>query len=342
MRLTGVVTYHDPALYSRFVQDETAGIYFQETTNMPPLRVGQRVEIEGETGAGEFAPIVMPRSVRVLGDAPWPVAKVATMDGLASGREDSQWVEIAGTVRSVRYEDETQNFLMDLVVGGERFTVYTRHPPTTNTAALVESLVRVRGVCSTLFNRQRQLFGFRLLVPRASDVIVEKPSSADPFDVPDSGIGSLLRFTAQGTFGRRVKVSGTVVYQEPGTALFIQDGKEGLQCRTREFAPLLPGDRVEVLGFPEKGEYTPVLQDATYRKVGSGPPPEPAAVSLDEALAGTHDCRLVRITGKLLEHTQRGREQFIVVERDGFVFYAYLGSDMGGADRKSTRLNSSH
>ena len=102
VRLTGVVTYHDPALYSRFVQDETAGIYFQETTNMPPLRVGQRVEIEGETGAGEFAPIVMPRSVRVLGDAPWPVAKVATMDGLASGREDSQWVEIAGTVRSVR------------------------------------------------------------------------------------------------------------------------------------------------------------------------------------------------------------------------------------------------
>jgi two-component system CheB/CheR fusion protein len=52
-------------------------------------------------------------------------------------------------------------------------------------------------------------------------------------------------------------------------------------------------------------------------------------IGLDDALAGTYDCRLVRITAKLLEHTQRGREQFIVLERDGFIFYAYLGQAEG-------------
>ena len=95
-----------------------------------------------------------------------------------------------------------------------------------------------------------------------------------------------------------------------------------------------------MLGFPDKGEYTPVLQDATYRKIGSASPPEPVPISLDEALAGTHDCKLVRITGKLLEHTRRGREQFIVVEKDGFVFYAYLAQEEGRSGFSTAEVGS--
>jgi PAS domain S-box-containing protein len=219
--------------------------------------------------------------------------------------------------------------LIELVIGGERFTAYARQLPVTNTQQIVESVVKVRGVCSTLFNRSRQLFGFRLLVPSQTDLVIEKPASPHPFDIPTEGISSLLQFTAQGTFGRRVKIAGTVVYQEPGAALFIQDEKQGLYCQTRQRTPVQTGDRVEVLGFPAKGEYTPVLQDAVYRRMGPGTQVKPVDIGLDDALAGTYDCRLVRITAKLLEHTQRGREQFIVLERDGFIFYAYLGQAEG-------------
>ena len=330
VRLKGVVTFHDGALFSRFLQDETAGIYFQELTNMPPFNAGQLVEIEGVTDAGEYAPIVILQSLKVLGEGSLPGAKTVFIEDLVSGREDSQFVEVVGTVRSVRFEAESQNYLVDLVTGGERFTAYTRQLPVSNTAALVESVVRLRGVCATLFNRQRQLFGFRLLVPRPNDLVIEKPASVNPFDIPAQAIGSLLRFTSPGTFGRRVKVAGTVVYQEPGAALFIEDGKDGLYCQTRLRGAVQNGDQVEVLGFPAKGDYTPVLQDAIYRKVGPGVAPEPVNVNLDEALAGKHDCRLVRITAKLLEHTQRGREQFIVLEKDGFIFYAYLAKEGGG------------
>lgn len=329
VRLQGVVTFHDGAVFSRFVQDETAGIYFREATNMPPFSAGQLVEIQGVTGAGEYAPIVLLESLRVLGDGRLPSAKTASLEDLVSGREDSQFVEVVGTVRSVRFEEESQNYLVDLVTGGERFTAYTRQLPVTNTESLVESVVRLRGVCATLFNRQRQLFGFRLLLPRLEDLVIEKPAPANPFDIPSQEIGSLLRFTAPGTYGRRVKVAGTVVYQEPGAALFIENEKEGLYCQTRQRGAVQTGDKVEVLGFPAKGEYTPVLQDATYRKTGPGVAPEPANISLDEALSGTHDCRLVRLTASLLEHTQRGREQFIVLEKEGFIFYAYLGQEAG-------------
>jgi len=329
VRLQGVVTFDDEQLYSRFVQDDTAGIYIQELTNMPAMAQGQLVEIEGQTGAGEYAPIVIPKIVRVLGETNLPKAKPVSLEQLVSGREDSQFVEVSGTVRSVRFEEESRNYLIDLVVGGERFTAYSRELPVTNTEALVESVLKVRGVCSTLFNRQRQLFGFRLLVPRATDLEIERPPPENPFAIPAQGISSLLRFTAQVTAGHRVKVAGTVVYQEPGVAIFIQDEEEGLYCQTRQRAMVQPGDRVEVLGFPAKGEYTPVLQDSVYRKTGTGTPPKPVPVNLDAALAGNYDCRLVVITGKLLEHTQRGRDQFIVLEKDGFIFNAFLATSEG-------------
>jgi PAS domain S-box-containing protein len=329
VRLKAVVTFCDPRLFSRFAQDDTAGIYLQELTNGPALRAGQLVEIQGQTGAGEYAPIVIPRAVTVLGEGTMPAAKTVSLEQLVSGREDSQFVEVVGTVRSVRFEEESRSFLLELMIGGERFTAYSQQLPVTNTDELVESVVKVRGVCSTLFNRSRQLFGFRLLVPRASDLVIEKPASPHPFDVPTQEISSLLQFSAQGTFGHRVKLAGTVVYQEPGLALFIQDEKQGLYCQTRQRTPVQTGDRVEVLGFPAKGEYTPVLQDASYRKVGFGAPVKPVDIGLDEALAGTYDCRLVRIRAKLLEHTQRGREQFIVLEKDRFFFSAFLAQAEG-------------
>jgi hypothetical protein len=331
VRLRGVVTFFDEGLYSHFVQDDTAGIYLTTSTNLPPLVPGQLVEVEGIAGVGEFAPVVIPSVVKVLGEAPLPDAQPASIEQLVSGQKDSQFIEVKGVVRSVTFEKETQNFLVDIVTGGERFTAYARELSVSEPASLVESVVRVRGVAATLFNRQRQLFGFRLLVPRRADLVIEKPADRNPFDLPTQDISSLLQFTPQGSFGHRVKVSGIVAYHESGIALFIQDEKEGLYCQTRQRTPVQAGDRVEVVGFPAKGEYTPVLQDAVYRKAGSGPPPEPATMELDEVLTGTHDCRLIRVNGKLLERTQRGREQFLVLETGGFIFHAFLGLEAGSA-----------
>src|SRR5438874_151999 len=58
VRLKGVVTFFDRELFSQFVQDETAGIYLQDSPSTPTLIPGQRVEVEGVTSAGEYAPVV--------------------------------------------------------------------------------------------------------------------------------------------------------------------------------------------------------------------------------------------------------------------------------------------
>jgi len=331
VRLRAVVTFFDEALYSRFIQDSTAGIYLRESENMPALHPGQWVEVTGVTSPGEYAPVVVPQTVQILGEAPLPTAKPASFQQLASGQEDSQFVEISGIVRSARLDEELGYHLIELATGGGRLAVYVKEIPVAAPEALIDSTVLVRGVCSTVFNRQRQLFDIRLLVPRTADLVVETPASDDPFAIPARSIGSLLQFTPQGSYGRRVKVVGVVTLQQRGAALFIQDEYDGLYVKTRQDTPLSVGDVVEVLGFPAQGVYTPVLEDGRYRKIGSGPIPQPDPVDHDEALKGTHDCRLIRLTARLLDRGQHPGEQSLVLDDGQFIFHAYL-DQTGDAD----------
>src|SRR5271154_5026336 len=116
VRLRGVVTFFDPNQYFQFVQDETAGIYFSldSLLDSPPLGAGQLVELEGEANPGEYAPVVAPRRIQILGEGTFPAAKPVTFEQLASGQQDSQFVEIHGIVRAVRFDEESRYFLVDI------------------------------------------------------------------------------------------------------------------------------------------------------------------------------------------------------------------------------------
>ena len=324
VKLRGVVTFYDEALYSRFVQDETAGIYLQELATMPALLPGQVVEVEGVTGPGEYAPVILPTSVKVVGAGKLPVAKPVTLEELVGGHDDSQMVEFSGIVRAVRFDKESQYFMIDFAKGGERFTAYTKQLPDGAGASLVDSTMKVRGVSSTMFNHQRQLFGVRLLVPKAEGLVVEKPAPANAFEMAANKINSLLQFTPGGTLGERVKVAGTVACGEPGSAIFIQDQAAGLFCQTRQLDSVQPGDQVEILGYPAKGEYTPILEDAVFRKIGAGVEPKADAVDVNEILTGVHDCRLVQLSATVLDRVQRGVNQFFLLQSSDFTFQAYL------------------
>ena len=296
--------------------------------------------MDGVVGPGEFAPVVVPTSVKVVGTGTIPAAKPTSLELLLSGAEDSQMVEVSGKVRSARFEKPTGNYFVDVVAGGERFTVITKQVPVAKPGDLLDATVRMRGVCSTLFNHQRQLFGFRLLVPNADGLIVEQAAPANPFAVPTQPIDSLLQFTPQGSMENRVKVIGTVVYFEAGNAVFIQDGSHGLHCQTLLRESVQLGDQLEVLGSPAKGEYSPILEDAVYRKTATGSEPKPDVVDLNEVLTGVHDCRLVQLSAKVLERVDRGINQFLLLQAGDFVFEAYLPQNASG-DRLADLANGS-
>ena len=157
----------------------------------------------------------------------------------------------------------------------------------------------------------------------------------DPFAMAAHRIGSLLQFTPGGSFDSRVKVAGTVIHNKPGTAVFIEDDQSGLFCQTSQRDNLQPGDKVEVLGFPAKGEYTPKLEDAVVRKVGTGVEPQPDVVDVNKILTGVHDSRLVRLQGKVLERVQRGVNQFLLLQSGDFTFQAFLPQKLNNEELAS-------
>lgn len=326
VRLHGVTTFYEENFYSRFIQDETAGIYLSGS-GVPPIHLvpGQFVEVTGTTEAGEFAPIIVPQTIRVLGEHSLPVAKPVTDEQLASGVEDSQFVEISGVVRSVeQLQDISRLNMIKIASASGILTIYAAQLPGTSAGNIVDSTLRVRGVCASKFNRRRQLFDVRIMVPRAQDLVVEKPAPAEPFAIPTRPVGSLLQFNPNVSYGHRVKIAGTVTYFEAGRLLVLQAGDQGVEVQTRGAEPLNLGDQVEALGFVSHGDYTPVLQDAIYRRVSGGTCMAPVPLNPDKILRGTNDCELVQIKATLLDRDVRGTRKYLVLQEDGFIFNAYL------------------
>ena len=326
VRIQGVVTFYEENFFSRFIQDSTAGIYLTDA-GLPVMHLlpGQYVEVAGFTEPGEYAPSVVPQSITVIGQTPLPEPKVVTFEQLASGIDDSQFVEITGIVRSVQQlQDASQLYMMEIATGAGRLTVYARALPVAQIQNMVDSTVRVRGVCATKFNRQRQLFAVRLMVPLLEDLTIVSPAPQEPFAAPVQTIGSILQFNPKESYNHRIKVAGTVVSFEPGKTLFLQDADHGMEVETQERDPLALGDRVEALGFVSRGDYTPAMQDAIYRKISPGPPLQPVPLTPDRALMGTNDCQVVQLKGTLLDRAVGGTEKYLVVQNDGFIFHVYL------------------
>ncbi len=162
IRIRAVVTYADADWRALFVQDSTAGVYV-DVKNPTVVKRGQWVEVEGRSGPGEFAPLIDNSRVRVLGEAPMPAGRKASMEELASGRLDSQWVEVEGVVR---FATESSGFLvLDLAVEGGRLKTMILEFDEKNPDRWVDTTVRVRGVVGGRFNRKNQLIGVQLWVP---------------------------------------------------------------------------------------------------------------------------------------------------------------------------------
>ncbi|MBI4664252.1 MAG: PAS domain S-box protein [Verrucomicrobia bacterium] len=351
VRLRATVTYVNEGWNTLFIQDATAGVFVS-----PPyeaaLRVGHRVEVEGITAPGEFAPSVIQPRLRILGEDPLPPPRRVSFDEIAFGREDSQWVEIEGLVRSADLEYDQLS--LEIALGGGRLRAWVKESGGVDPASLVEAQVRMRGVCGTVFNPKRQLLGPQLFVSRLSDITVAVPQPSDPYAAPVRTIESLLQYSQRET-GQRVKVAGVVTHFLAGESIFIRDATGSLRAQTRQLAPADPGDEVEIVGFPKAGEQTPILENALYRRVGKISPPTPKPVTISQVYRGSYHGELVRIEGKLVEHLERPlllaqsssswgftNQLLLVMEEDNWFFNAELPrgkeADLPAALRDGSRL----
>ena len=328
VHLRAVVTYFEPGT-DLFVQDSTAGIWVDVRETHGSVRPGQLLDLYGVAAEG-FAPYVGKPRWRVVGEAPIPAVRRVSYAEMVSSRDDSLWVEAEGIVRAVGFDPYAQMPMMSVEATGGQFLVYVPARQGPWPPALVDAKVRVHGICGASFNSRNQLISVHLYVPSVAQVRVVEPAKADPFTLPSLPIARLARFSAQGTEGHRVKVRGTVSLQLPGQALYIRDATGALRVEAPDPAFLRPGDEVEAAGFPSTGGYTPVLKDAIFRKVGSGPAPVPAKVTAEQASAGAFDDEPVELEGWLQGETADANGHTLTLRSGNVIFNAVVENAVSG------------
>lgn len=325
VKIRGVITCAGSLI---FFQDATAGIFIDAPVSTKGrYQVGQYGDLEGYTAPGLFAPQIVPRRFTALGTTPLPEARPSKFDELSTGKLDSQRVEVEGIIRSVMPDERAdlrRTVTLKMASDDGVFPVYVSDLPPDKLRAVVDASVKARGVVGGVFNERRQMIGIKLYVGRAEDLVIEETGPGEPFSVRTTPVESLLRFEPEGASRHRVKVRGTVTFYQPGGAMFVEDGTGGVSIRTRQAEPLSVGDRVEVLGFPEMGPWTPFLGDAVFRRSGPAAQPlVPISVTADQELsAGAHDSRLVTVEAELVDVVRDAGRLLLVAKAKNVLFDA--------------------
>jgi signal transduction histidine kinase len=327
VQLRGVVVTEAGPVGNRAVviADETAGVYVLGATNsFAGVHRGDLLEVAGVTDPGEFAPIVLAKTIRYLGTGPLPKPRPVTFEQMIAGSMDGQLVEVSGVVRSwapITAPNEFGIWHMELAVGGGRLTVSSNreHPP----GVEQDAEVRVQGTCFSQFNARRQVLSPLVFISRDVTVQIEKPAPPDPFASPVRPVSTLLQFSPSADYQHRVHVRGVVTHQQPGVLLWLRDHESGLRVLTRQDERLKAGDEIDVVGYLHYGEEVPVLEDAVFRRRGGGPAPQPVALKFAEA-AFDHEEDLISIEALLTEIQPVLDGWSFTFQKDGATFKAVL------------------
>jgi signal transduction histidine kinase/CheY-like chemotaxis protein len=314
--IRGVVTYADVTLGHAFVQDTTGAtfIYFEPPTAQPSLRVGQLVEVQGVTTAGDFSSCVKDGRFKILGEAPLPRPKRLSFDQLITGRWVCYYAEVEGTIRSGKAAVGSLEF--DLATQKGRILVIMQQYPDWQ-RSLVGSRVLMLGPLSALYNDHRQARGVKLFVAGPQYVSVLRPAPADPYSLPVNPPSGIGRYDVTSDLDAQIRVRGTVAAIAPGPLVYVSDKESTVAVESYPSCSVRPDELVDVVGFRGLVDGKPGLVDAVCRSLGRGAELKPGSVTAREIVASQsepsgdptvflhnstrYDLRLVRIDGTLLQ-----------------------------------------
>jgi signal transduction histidine kinase len=323
------------------VQDDTAGIWVNvqqargqsvwatdekdSDQDWSDLAVGVEVEVVGERDASGYAPMILPRTIRIIDrDAPLrvPDARATTARRLFSGVEDSQRIMTEGILQGFR--DDGERWILVLESAGNRFLATTRHEWLPEPAALVDGVIRISGVAASRFTTRGEFVAPYIHTGSRSDIEVVEPPRSGLADAPLLELSRLGAFQTELPTSHRVRCRGIVTHFTPQRLLFLQDGAVGVRVETTCNERLRPGDVVEVAGFIDASRIAAgvaqavVLVEAQVRRVSATQPPTPFAIQPEDivdinlaaqrkgliARPGDYDCTLVTFRARLAEAQQ--------------------------------------
>jgi signal transduction histidine kinase len=293
VRVLGVVTAMEE-WHGAVVQDDTRGVFFKyDADYQDDLGVGNFVEITGVTAAGNFAPVINAKSLRVLGRGQMPEPVSPNWNELINGSLDSQYAEVRGVITAV--EGNTVTLLTD----SGKISVQIYNTGEAALRRLKNTLIRIRGCLQAEWDRQTRHVRVGEIKFRNPIIEVDQQTMSEPFSAPAKSISDLFLFDLQDTGFQRVKMSGQIVHVGDGEFFLMQDGK-GLRFQLVGETDLQAGDMVDVVGIPDVSQASPLLKEAVARKTGSAPLPAPLSWSDATTPAASPDAVLIQTEALLI------------------------------------------
>jgi signal transduction histidine kinase len=335
-RIRGVVTCVQDDQRAFVIQDGISGVTLVDAS-APPSGLPQMwefLEIEGVAQKGQ----AKAQRVRHLGAGSPPEPLHPAWNQFLNASLDSQWVEIVGLVESSVNRSNGWSRLSLRIGGGVLKLDLLRSGVSPGPPEQYENaVVRLRGCLLADWQPgtlQLKVGQFRMYT---AEVSVDQPAPNDLFSLPTRTAASLKHFDPSMDNAHRVKVAGQVVHVR-GTDYFLMDGANGLRFLAKEPLALEPGDRVEVVGFPELSGAAPVLRAAVARKVGRAALPEPTPVPAADLNNLVYDSTLVRVEGMLAGLRRTAAGQVLEIQAGASRFLARLNT--GEASERPLRLGS--
>lgn len=283
------------------VQDETGGswllivearqrgIWTTDEATLKSIRVGHLLEIEGITEPGAYAPGILPRSLRIVGEGVLPSARPMDPARFFSGAEANLRVEVRGVVQG--YQSAENGWTLHLDGNPGRFTVEFPNTALPDPKPLVDAEVRVTGVAVTRVNTRGEITMPRVYSSQPGELVVEAAATA-PFGAPLMPLDRLLPFRPDPAGPHRLRVIGNVTYVLPGKFMYLQEGKGAVRVETHSTQDFRIGDRVEAAGFVDMARSVGTLTGARVRKISNGTVPSAVAIT-PEAIIALNNAALV-------------------------------------------------
>lgn len=296
VRVRGVVTWAHWEENSFIMQDDLAGLTFRldialtlkvwkgGPSGLAPLRAAMEaegpveIEVEGQSHAGGFAPVILPKTIKILGPKPLPAPRPMVPAQFFAGADACERIEARGVVQG--FHATTDGWALEVNANPGSFTAEFPRSVLKDPKPLVDAGVCLRGVAATRFNLRGELTGIRLLITQSSDIIVEKPAAASPFDVPEVALRELLPFRPEPLGPHRQLVQGTVTFVQSGRIFYIQNRDAAVRVDALSPEILKAGDRVQVAGFVDMRRQVAGLTGAVIRKIGTNSMPVPLAAPI--------------------------------------------------------------
>ncbi|RLA16384.1 MAG: hypothetical protein DRQ62_16305, partial [Gammaproteobacteria bacterium] len=320
VRIRGVIT--SPMEYNGAVlQDSSRGIYIN-TGQATHLQIGDYCEIEGVTGPFEFQPYIEVSQLRKLGTGSLPDPVRPTWDQLINGSMHCNYVELEGVITSIKGHS------VALLTRDERINVRLNPIGPDLPWDALGATVRLRGSLLADWDGESRRVVVGSIYLDQHRVALIRPAHTYPFSIPLKPIGDLLQFDAQAGALQRVRVSGQLLHKDAQMS-WLSDGENGLRFIPVEEMSARVGDLVEVVGFVDLSEPSPLLRDAVVRQLGTAEPPVPQKLKVNELLRDEYDSRLVQVDAVLLGVSRR--QDGVVLEMQSGLrrFRVMLGGSSG-------------